>query len=86
MEMQRRERAVAPRRLRFGFAFEGIFREHMVVKGRNRDTAWFAMTDEDWPAIKRRHGALARPDEFRRRGAAEGSLKEAMAAAKLGGV
>lgn len=33
---------------RFGFAFEGVFRNHMVVKGRNRDTAWFAMTDADW--------------------------------------
>jgi len=38
--------------LRFGFAFEGIFRSHMVVKGRNRDTAWFAITDADWPRIK----------------------------------
>ena len=38
--------------LRFGFAFEGIFRSHMIVKGRNRDTAWFAMTDADWPARK----------------------------------
>jgi RimJ/RimL family protein N-acetyltransferase len=35
---------------RLGFAFEGIFRNHMIVKGRNRDTAWFAMTDADWPA------------------------------------
>jgi len=38
--------------LRFGFAFEGIFRSHMVVKGENRDTAWFAMIDADWPRIK----------------------------------
>lgn len=37
---------------RFGFAFEGIFRNHMVVKGENRDTAWYAMTDGDWPRIK----------------------------------
>jgi RimJ/RimL family protein N-acetyltransferase len=36
--------------LRLGFAFEGAFRNHMIVKGRNRDTAWFAMTDADWPA------------------------------------
>ncbi len=36
---------------RFGFTFEGIFREHMVVKGRNRDTAWFAMIDKDWPVV-----------------------------------
>jgi RimJ/RimL family protein N-acetyltransferase len=38
--------------LRLGFAFEGIFRQHMIVKGRNRDTAWFAMLDRDWPARK----------------------------------
>jgi RimJ/RimL family protein N-acetyltransferase len=36
---------------RFGFAFEGVFRNHMVVKGRNRDTAWFAMTDGDWDCL-----------------------------------
>ena len=34
---------------RFGFTFEGVFRQAMVVKGRNRDTAWFAMVDGDWP-------------------------------------
>ena len=37
--------------LRFGFVFEGVFAQHMVVKGRNRDTAWFAITDGDWPAV-----------------------------------
>src|ERR1035437_7013867 len=36
--------------LRLGFTFEGIFRQHMVVKGRNRDTAWFSMLDHEWPA------------------------------------
>jgi RimJ/RimL family protein N-acetyltransferase len=36
--------------LRFGFTFEGVFRQHMIVKGRNRDTAWFAMLDSEWPA------------------------------------
>jgi RimJ/RimL family protein N-acetyltransferase len=44
-----RSRAAA---LRLGFQFEGVFRQHMVVKGRNRDTAWFAMLDSDWPARK----------------------------------
>ncbi len=38
--------------LRFGFAFEGVFRQHMVVKGKNRDTAWFAVTDAEWPRIR----------------------------------
>jgi RimJ/RimL family protein N-acetyltransferase len=37
---------------RFGFTFEGVFRKHLVVKGRNRDTAWFSITDEEWPAIR----------------------------------
>jgi RimJ/RimL family protein N-acetyltransferase len=37
---------------RFGFSYEGIFRQHMVYKGRNRDTAWFAIVDGEWPAIR----------------------------------
>ena len=45
-----RSRAAA---LRLGFSFEGIFRQHMIRKGRNRDTAWFAMLDSEWPLIKR---------------------------------
>jgi len=36
--------------LRYGFTFEGIFRQHMIVKGQNRDTAWFSMLDSEWPA------------------------------------
>ncbi len=43
-----RSRAAA---LRLGFTFEGIFRKHMIYKGRNRDTAWYAMLEEDWPLI-----------------------------------
>ena len=35
---------------RFGFTFEGVFRQHMIIKGRNRDTAWFSMLDSEWPA------------------------------------
>ena len=35
---------------RLGFTFEGVFRQHMVVKGRNRDTAWFSILDGEWPA------------------------------------
>lgn len=38
--------------LRLGFVFEGVFRHHMIVKGRNRDTAWFAMTEDDWAAAR----------------------------------
>lgn len=39
--------------LRFGFKFEGVFRQHMIVKGRSRDTAWFSMIDSEWPERKR---------------------------------
>lgn len=38
--------------LRFGFTFEGVFRQHMIIKGRSRDTAWFAILDGDWPALR----------------------------------
>jgi RimJ/RimL family protein N-acetyltransferase len=38
--------------LRLGFTFEGIFRQHMIVKGANRDTAWFSMLDGEWPSRK----------------------------------
>ncbi len=44
-----RSRAAA---LRLGFTFEGVFRQHMIVKGRNRDTAWFSMLDREWPAVR----------------------------------
>ena len=44
-----RSRAAA---LRLGFSYEGLFRQHYIIKGRNRDTAWFAMLDRDWPSVK----------------------------------
>ena len=47
--LNERSRAAA---LRLGFTFEGVFRRHMIVKGRNRDSAWFSMTDEEWPAAR----------------------------------
>jgi RimJ/RimL family protein N-acetyltransferase len=49
---------------RFGFTFEGIFRQHMIVKGRNRDTAWFAMLDSEWPARKAAYERWLQPDNF----------------------
>ena len=49
---------------RFGFRFEGLFRNHMVVKGQNRDTAWFAMTDTDWPHIKQAFTAWLEAGNF----------------------
>jgi RimJ/RimL family protein N-acetyltransferase len=50
--------------LRFGFAYEGTFRQHMVVKGGNRDTAWFAMTDGDWPRVGRALERWLDPSNF----------------------
>jgi RimJ/RimL family protein N-acetyltransferase len=50
--------------LRLGFSFEGIFRQHMIQKGRNRDTAWFAMLDHEWPARKRRFEQWLNPANF----------------------
>jgi len=49
---------------RFGFHFEGVFRRHMVVKGRNRDTAWFAITDDEWPAVRAGFRAWLSPDNL----------------------
>jgi RimJ/RimL family protein N-acetyltransferase len=49
---------------RFGFSFEGLFRQHMVVKGENRDTAWYAMLDKDWPALSRAYTAWLDPENF----------------------
>lgn len=49
---------------RFGFQFEGVFRQHMIQKSENRDTAWFAMLDCDWPAIKAEYERWLAPDNF----------------------
>jgi RimJ/RimL family protein N-acetyltransferase len=49
---------------RFGFTFEGVFRQHMIVKGRNRDTAWFSMLDSEWPARKVAFERWLAPDNF----------------------
>jgi RimJ/RimL family protein N-acetyltransferase len=50
--------------LRFGFSFEGIFRQHMIVKGENRDTAWFAMLDGDWPRLRQGYERWLAPENF----------------------
>jgi RimJ/RimL family protein N-acetyltransferase len=50
--------------LRLGFTFEGIFRQHMVVKGMNRDTAWFSMLDHEWPARKQAFEFWLTPENF----------------------
>lgn len=59
--LNRPSRAAAQR---FGFSYEGVFRQATVVKGRNRDTAWFAATDGDWPALREAFGAWLDPSNF----------------------
>ncbi|MGP8271203.1 MAG: GNAT family N-acetyltransferase [Terracidiphilus sp.] len=60
--------------LRLGFTFEGIFRQHMVVKGENRDTAWFSMLDHEWPVRKRTIEAWLNPANFDEEGRQRQSL------------
>jgi RimJ/RimL family protein N-acetyltransferase len=50
--------------LRFGFQYEGIFRQHMIIKGRNRNTAWFAMMDFEWPKVRAGFEAWLREGNF----------------------
>jgi RimJ/RimL family protein N-acetyltransferase len=61
---------------RLGFTFEGIFRQHMIVKGRNRDTAWFSMLDIEWPRRKANFERWLDPDNFDQQGRQRLSLTE----------
>jgi RimJ/RimL family protein N-acetyltransferase len=70
--------------LRFGFTFEGIFRQHLWVKGRNRDTAWFAMLDGDWPRLRAGYAAWLAPANFDATGRQRRSLGDCLAAATPG--
>ena len=49
---------------RFGFVYEGVFRQDMVVKGENRDTSWFSITDGEWPLVKAAFEAWLTPENF----------------------
>lgn len=49
---------------RLGFVYEGTFRQHRVVKGRNRDTAWFSIIDGEWPVVRAALEAWLAPDNF----------------------
>jgi RimJ/RimL family protein N-acetyltransferase len=60
---------------RFGFAFEGIFRQHMIIKGRNRDTAWYAMLDHEWPRIHEAFEAWLAIDNFDGEGRQKAKLR-----------
>ena len=60
---------------RFGFTFEGIFRQHMIVKGESRDTAWFAMLDSDWAKLKAGYERWLDPSNFDSDGAQKSKLR-----------
>ncbi|TMF05396.1 MAG: GNAT family N-acetyltransferase [Chloroflexi bacterium] len=62
--------------VRLGFTFEGVFRQHMVIKGENRDTAWYSMLDGEWPAAKAAFEAWLRPENFNGEGRQLRSLAE----------
>jgi RimJ/RimL family protein N-acetyltransferase len=66
--------------LRLGFTFEGIFRQHMVVKGKNRDTAWFSMLDHEWSTHRRAFEAWLAPANFDAEGRQRQSLTAVAAA------
>jgi RimJ/RimL family protein N-acetyltransferase len=68
--------------LRLGFCFEGIFRNHMVVKGHNRDTAWFSILDSEWPALKSAYESWLAPENFDRDGQQRRPLADLIAAAR----
>jgi RimJ/RimL family protein N-acetyltransferase len=63
---------------RFGFTYEGTFRQHMVVKGRNRDTAWFSLLDREWPAVRAAFERWLAPDNFDAAGRQRTSLSALM--------
>jgi RimJ/RimL family protein N-acetyltransferase len=62
--------------LRYGFVHEGIFRQHIIAKGRNRDTAWFSMLDSEWPARKAAFERWLAVDNFDTDGKQRVSLRE----------
>jgi RimJ/RimL family protein N-acetyltransferase len=66
---------------RFGFRFEGVFRSHMVVKGRNRDTAWYAITLDEWPIVRAGFQAWLAPRNHDEAGRQRRPLNELIAEA-----
>lgn len=68
--------------LRLGFTFEGIFRQAVVYKGRNRDTAWFSIIDGEWPALKRAYEDWLAPANLEADGRQRGRLADFIAEAR----
>jgi RimJ/RimL family protein N-acetyltransferase len=67
---------------RFGFVYEGVFRQHMVVKGRNRDTAWFSIVDGEWPTVRAAFEAWLARENFDAEGRQRKSLRDVREAIK----
>jgi len=67
---------------RLGFTFEGVFRQHMVIKGRNRDTAWYSITDDEWPATRRGFEEWLGPGNLDPDGRQRQSLRELISEAQ----
>ena len=67
---------------RFGFHFEGIFKQALVYKGRNRDTAWFAILDSEWPAIKQAYDKWLSEENFDKYGQQKQKLQDLITAAR----
>lgn len=60
---------------RFGFQFEGVFRQDMIMKGVNRDTAWFSIIDGEWPAMRAEYERWLSPDNFDEQGVQKTRLR-----------
>lgn len=60
--------------LRYGFEYEGLFRQHQVVKRQNRDTAWYSILDSEWPVRKAAFERWLAPDNFDAHGKQKASL------------
>ena len=71
--------------LRLGFSFEGVFRQATVYKGRNRDTAWFSITDREWPALESAFQHWLAPSNFDEHGTQRVALSKLTAARSQGG-
>ncbi|MCY4044536.1 MAG: GNAT family protein [Cellvibrionales bacterium] len=64
--------------LRLGFQFEGVFRQHLVYKGRSRDTAWFSVLDNEWPSLQQAYVAWLSASNFDAQGRQKKSLVDCM--------
>ncbi|WQF89932.1 Putative GNAT domain, acyl-CoA N-acyltransferase [Colletotrichum destructivum] len=70
---------------RLGYVFEGVFRKHLVIKGRRRDTVWLSITDEEWPTVKGGLEAWLSADNFDENGKQRKGLKQCREAFEAGG-